>query len=311
VTEQQSRTIPDFVIAGAPRCATTFMWRYLRQHPQIYMPRDKEPTHFATDLDSGSYGDSLVFTRDSDYRALFADARPDQLTGEASTWYLYSKVAAERIKAANPGARILVNLRDPVEMVYSIHERRVFTGSEDLVDFREALAAEEDRRAGRRIPSGARIVKALFYRDVGRLGEQLERYLQQFGREAVHVTILDDLRADPEGAYQDVLRFLGVTLDFEAELDVANPAARRRSVGLHRTLKGIAAVPVVRQLLPQRFRTSLRRRLNAMNRTAITRPPLDPAVVRDLREEFRPDVIKLGEFLGRDFVSLWWSPRGE
>ena len=172
---------PDFLIVGAPRCGTTFMYRYLNEHPQIYMSPTKEPQHFATDLDSGSYLDSVSFLRDRDaYKALFAGARADQLAGEASTWHLYSQEAAANIKVANPDARIIIMLRDPVEMLYSLHGRRLYGGSEDLRSFADALDAEADRRQGRRIPPRARNVQALLYRDVGRYSEQVKRYLDLF-----------------------------------------------------------------------------------------------------------------------------------
>src|SRR4029078_4797978 len=71
------RLLPDFLIVGAPRCGTTFMYEYLDQHPQIYMSPIKEPQHFATDLDSGSYLDSLSFMRDRQaYRSLLHRAPP-------------------------------------------------------------------------------------------------------------------------------------------------------------------------------------------------------------------------------------------
>lgn len=302
-----TRPLPDFLIVGAPRCGTTFMWRYLRQHPQVYMPRDKEPTFFATDLDSGSYQDSLAFMRDpAEYADLFAAARPDQLTGEASTWYLYSRSAAANIRAANPTARIIVHLRDPVEMLYSIHERRLYTGSEDLPSFEEALAAEADRRAGRRIPAQARNVSGLFYREVGRLGAQLERYLDEFGRDAVHVVVLEDLQADPARAYRETLAFLGLP-EFEPDLAVVNSAAGRRSTTLHRLVRSAGALPAVRRLVPQRLRTGTRRSLNRLNRRRTERAPLEPRIAAALRRELQDDVVRLGQLLGRDFVDLWWS----
>ena len=109
---------PDYLIVGAPRSGTTFMFDYLGEHSQIFNSARKEPNFFATDLDSGSYLDSLSFMRDRDqYRALFAGARADQLAGEASTWHIYSKHAASNIRSANPNARIIIMLRHPVEML--------------------------------------------------------------------------------------------------------------------------------------------------------------------------------------------------
>ncbi|MBA2377600.1 MAG: sulfotransferase, partial [Rubrobacter sp.] len=217
---------PDFFIVGAPRCGTTFMYEYLSRHPQIFMSPAKEPQYFATDLDSGSYLDSLTFLRDRNrYLSLFEGAQPGQLTGEGSTWYLYSREAARNIKAANAEARIIIMLRDPVEMLYSLHGRRVYGGSEDLLNFGDALAAEEDRKRGLRMPARARNIQALFYRDVGRYTEQVQRYLDTFGQEQVQVIIFEEFRADPATAYRETLEFLGVDPTVVPDFEVVNAGA--------------------------------------------------------------------------------------
>ena len=252
---QTTRPLPDFLIVGAPRCGTTFMYEYLDQHPQIYMSPVKEPQHFATDLDSGSYLDLLSFMRGRQtYRALFDGAKPDQLTGEASTWHLYSKAAAKNIKAANPDARIIIMLRDPVEMLYSLHGRRHYGGSEDLADFAQALAAEADRKQGRHISPKARNVTALFYRDVGRYHDQVKRYLDVFGRDRVHIIIFEDFRADPAGAYRETLEFLGVDPTFEPNFNVVNASAARRSWRLQQLLLSPHVIRAARIVFPRRVR---------------------------------------------------------
>ncbi|MBA2556652.1 MAG: hypothetical protein H0V12_04785, partial [Chloroflexi bacterium] len=144
---------PDFFIPGAPKSGTSSMYEYLRQHPEIYLPSLKEPRHFCPDQDSGSDRDGLFFVRDRDeYLALYAGVRGEKRIGDASVQYLYSRVAAERIREFNPDARFIVMLRNPVHMAYSLHGQRLAGGGEDIEDFGEALEAEADRREGRRLP---------------------------------------------------------------------------------------------------------------------------------------------------------------
>src|ERR1700746_1159018 len=98
--------IPDFFIVGHPKSGTTALYEMLRRHPQIFMPELKEPRYFASDLPSRynprrsdvpakTYEDSL---------ALFDDAAPDQIAGEASPVYIWSQTAAANIAAAKPDA---------------------------------------------------------------------------------------------------------------------------------------------------------------------------------------------------------------
>ncbi len=300
------RRFPDFFIVGAPRCGTTFMYHYLRQHPSIFMPDSKEPNHFCTDLDSGSYLDSLSFLRDEDaYLSLFQDAQPHQLTGEASTWYLYSKVAAANINSANPESRAIIMLRHPVEMLYSLHGRRVYGGSEDLERFEDALAAEEDRKQGRRMPPRVRNVTALFYRDVGRYTDQVARYLDAFGKDRVHVVIFEEFRGDPAQAYRETVRFLGADEGFLPEFAVVNASSARRSWRIQQALLSPTAVKAARFVLPVRVRPYVGRAWDRINTRGERRPPLDPRVRAQLWEELRPDVRRLSELVERDLIELW------
>lgn len=306
------RPLPDFAIVGAPRTGTTFMYEYLAAHPRVFMSPVKEPNFFDTDLDSGSYLDSLSFMRDLErYRALYDGAKPDQLTGEASTWYLFSRDAAANLHAANPRAKAIAMLRDPVEMLHSLHERRMYGGSEELPDFADALAAEADRAAGRRIPPRARNVKALQYRAVGRYAEQLQRYFDLFGRDAVHVIVFDDFRADPAAAYRGVLDFLGLPQSDLPQLRVVNAAAERRSWRLQQALLSPRMIRLARIVFPPPVRPHVGRAWDRLNSRGRKRAPLDPQVAARLREDLRPDVEQLSEMLGRDLSALWWptSPR--
>src|SRR5260370_118878 len=84
---------PDFFIVGAPRCGTTALYSYLRQHPDVFLPEYKEPHYFNTDMESGGA------IRDQEkYLALFAPAKDKKRIGEASVYYLSSEIAPPTIK---------------------------------------------------------------------------------------------------------------------------------------------------------------------------------------------------------------------
>ena len=300
---------PDFVIPGAPRSGTTFMHPYLAKHPAIYMSPIKEPNHFATDLDSGSYLDSMTFLRDrARYLALYDKARAGQLTGEASTWYLFSRDAAANLHASNPQTRAVIMLRDPVTMLHSLHLRRLYGGSEDLASFEDALAAEDDRRAGRRIPVRARNVKSLIYRDVGRYAEQVERFLDQFGRDQVLILIFEEFRADPATAYRRTLEFLGVDPAFTPDFSVVNSGMARRSWRLQQLLLSPRVVRVARAVIPPRLRPAVGRTWDRINSRGQRPAPLDPDVARRLRADLQPDIDRLGRLIERDLSLVWPSP---
>lgn len=301
------RQFPDLYIVGAPRTGTTFMYEYLGDHPGVFMPERKEPNFFCSDLDSGSYLDSVSFIRDeARYLELFRDARPGQLTGEGSTWYLFSAAAAHRIHEVRPDARIIIMLRDPVEMMYSLHGRRRFGGTETL-GFADALEAEDDRRRGLRLPPRPRNVKALIYRDVAAYAEQVRRYFDQFGRDQVQVIIFDDFKADPAAAYRSTLEFLGLPPIARPSMSVVNAGTRRKSERFHRLLLTPWVIRMGRALVPPRVRPRIGPILDRFNASPDHREQLDASLRSRLVMEMRPDVARLGRLLGRDLESLWFG----
>jgi Sulfotransferase family len=295
--------MPDFLIAGAPKCGTTAMYEYLRQHPAVFMPFHKEPLYFGSDL-TRRYG---AMSRE-DYLRLFAPAEADQRVGEASAWYLYSKRAAMEIAEASPDARVVAMFRDPVDVMYAQHSQLLFSEQEDIEDFATALDAEEDRAAGRRLPRGPIRPENLLYRRVVRFAEQLERYLDVFGRDRVHVIVHDDLRADLAGEYRRLLEFLDVDPEFVPDFFPANENKRVRRRWLQRLIWN---PPLLRPLIPglRRFPAAhaLRARLLSLNSERIERPPMDPALRSRLREELRPEIESLGRLIRRD-LSAWTQP---
>jgi hypothetical protein len=293
---------PDFFIVGAPKSGTTALYEYLRQHPEVFMADPKEPNYFGTDLER------LRTPRISldQYLAYFTDAGDARRIGEASVRYLHSRTAATEIAEFAPEGQAIIMLRDPVEMMYSMHGELVFIGAEEIEDFAQALEAEEDRRGGLRIPPGANKPAALFYRESARFAEQVERYFAALGRERVLVIIYDDFRDDTLRAYRTVLRFLGVDEDFTPELRVVNPSKQPRS----RTLTRLIANPpawarrLAATTLPARQRKRLFRRALALNARTTPRRPMDPELRQQLKAEFAPEVQRLGALLGRD-LSAW------
>src|SRR5215472_18741131 len=107
---------PDFFIVGAPRCGTTAMGQFLSAHPDIFMAR-KEMHFFGRDLRFGR----RFYRRNLDaYLSEFTGAESRKRAGEASVWYLSSRTAAAEIKEFNPDSRIIIMLREPVEMMFSL-----------------------------------------------------------------------------------------------------------------------------------------------------------------------------------------------
>ena len=127
-------------------------------------------------------------------------------------------------------------LRNPIDMMYSMWSQFRYSGNEQIEDFEEALAAEMDRRAGRRIRRAAHCVTGLYYHEMARFSEQVRRYFDIFGRENVKVVIFDDFKADTAAVYRDVLEFLDIDAGFETSFDIVNPNKEVRLEWLQRMI---------------------------------------------------------------------------
>jgi GrpB-like predicted nucleotidyltransferase (UPF0157 family) len=279
---------PNFFIVGAPRCGTASMYAYLKQHPEIYVSVDKEPHFFGSDL---TLQPGTIREEDL-YLQLFAGAGGRPRLGEASVWYLSSKRAPYEIRAFSPGAKIVILLRSPPQMAYSLYSLYSRTGNEDLPTFEEALAAEPARRRGSRIPQGAYFSEGLLYTDAARYAEKVERYLEVFGRENVHCIVFDDFVRDTAAVYRGTLEFLGVDPGFQAELD-----PRRANQQVRMT-----AIRQLRQLPPELLSRIRFKEMKQHDRGP--GQPLREETAARLRELFAEDVARLGTLLGRD-LSLW------
>ena len=269
----------------------------------------KEMHFFGNDL---RFAPHFYRRAEREYLAEFAATHGQCRVGEASVWYLFSESAAAEIKAFNPAARILVLLREPVELMYSLFNFFRFDGNEPLATFPAALQAEADRRAGRRLGRQTYFAPGLVYRGVPRFTQQLQRYFKVFGRERVRVLLYEDLAANPAAVYREVLEFLGVDSRHTLpEFERVNPAKTVKSRALRAVLNDPAVrstLLTIRPALPRPFFYALHRVERLLNRfnSSVAKPPLlDPELKARLRREFAPEARQLGELIGRDLTH--WS----
>jgi hypothetical protein len=300
--------LPDFFIAGAPKCGTTALYSYLAEHPGIFMPEFKEPHYYSDDFSSPYYVRSAAA-----YRALFAQATKEQRIGEASVWYLFSEVAARRIQEENPEARLIVMLRRPVDLFQSLHNQMLASLYEDERDPEKAWLLQKIRRGGERIPRLCEEPRLLQYDAACQLGAQLERLLQVFPRSQVHTILFEDLVAAPRVTYEGVLRFLGLPSDHRRQFPRVNEAHQSRSTGLETLRRTIDRVLVTTPALAEILRWSaplkpLSRALRRLNQRKVQKAVLaEPFKIR-LAEHFRDDIEILERLLKRDLADWKRSP---
>lgn len=297
---------PNFFIVGAPKCGTTALSAYLAAHPNVYFSNPKEPHYFAADLPFFR----RAFADEKRYYDLFRDAGPEhKAIGEASVWYLYSRDAIPAIRDALPESRIVVMLRRPVDMVYSLHGQWLYTQNEDQEDFEAAWRLQAARSEGKSLPRHLRQPpQMLQYGDIGKYSGYIERLFSLFPRQQVRVILFDDLTSDPKSVYDSVLSFLQLPDDGRRKFPRVNVSkvsrfprltlwSRNAPASLSRILNANRAV--------RNLKYSAIRLIDKFNEKPQKRPPLPERFRQELNDYFLSDVQRLESIIERD-LSHWY-----
>lgn len=274
---EQARVLPEFLIIGAIKAATTWLNFQLQQCDRVFLP-GPEPHFFTREYHRGFDW----------YAEFFRDARPDQIVGEKTADYLADPHAAERIAAVLPETPLIAQLRDPVERAYSDYcmlFRRGTVGAniEDYLDPRRA----QFRR----------------FLDNGLYYQHLTRWQSLFPKEQMLVFLFEDVIERPGWTITAVGRHIGLSEDIlpEPMTDRVNDS---RAALLPLPVRRLLA-PVKELVAPLRGVPWFENLRSTMARQ-VDYPPLPPELKARLREYYANDVEALGKLIGRDVGS--WLP---
>ncbi len=193
------------------KSATTSLYTYLKQHPDVFMTSVKEPMFFnnynkKTDYIIKGRKPNKVTTL-KQYYNLFNAAKNEIAIGEASPAYMSDKNCPSIIKQHLPDIKIIAILRQPVKRAYSnyLHARR--SGRETISNFEEAFNEEEVRMKKNWSP-------LYYYKSTGLYYKQLSRYYDLIPKENIHIILFEDIIKSPEAVSKEIFRFLNIDDSF-------------------------------------------------------------------------------------------------
>ncbi|MDH3718046.1 MAG: sulfotransferase domain-containing protein [Planctomycetota bacterium] len=273
--------LPNFLYIGTSKAGSTWIYHVLAQHSRVFIAPCKGAYFFDNHFQNG-----LEW-----YHDFFRRAGDEPVIGEISHSYLHSPDAAERIAQIMPAAKLMVCLRDPVQRAFSDYLDSVKNGR-FAGTFTEALQTNA----------------SLLER--GAYATHLARYLEDFGREQIHAAMFDDLQADPQKFADDLFAFLQVepyrlTATMRQKM---MPAARPRLRWFNRLAKRVARGCERVGLSQVRGRAKRSRWLrDLLYRPYATSelPRMDDQIQRDLKEQFRDEVLRVDELLGTNCFQRW------
>lgn len=284
---------PNLFIVGAAKSGTSSLATYLAQHPDIFVSGIKEPAYYVKDAGYDDWGE---------YLSLFA-GRKELVLCDASTGYLYENTTAKDIALNHPGARILIMLRNPIDMAFSYWQYMQVDGNESCA-FLESIS--DKQREIRRTDKFKHACKnwwcSYLYLERAMYFRQVKRYIDTFGRENVQIHIFEEFIKDPKETLQSILMFLGLPLydDFNTDR-IENTGGKIRSKFL-RDLVYHKEYAVLRKIFPPKLREQIRFFVRDINRQAVKEKITDSTRL-ELKNLFSDDVGALKELINSDILS--------
>jgi len=294
--------LPTFIIAGAPKCGTTALWMYLKEHPEVYMTNPiKEPRFFsdargelekaalgAGPIRSGTFHKGLKW-----YESLFTASSDKPVRGEGSTQYFSVESSPKLIKSFLPDVKLIFLLRDPSERVYSHYW--------------------QEYKLGLKFPTFANMVKSNHprlehYCHVSCYKTHLKRYYDVFSNSHILVLLDVDLRKKPLETIQKAYEFVGVDTEFVPSClgTRFNKQMKPRLRLLQRMITNISASRLS-DIFPDGSRPCLRwvtRSIRHMNLLPNEVPPLPKEIRAQLRDRFLDDIAYVEELQKCD-LNAW------
>ncbi len=294
---------PNFLVVGTARAGTTALHNYLKQHQQIFLPEQKEPCFYCFADEELRYKKGKFAFSITDYKKynrLFKKAKPEQVTGEISTPYLYlHNQTINNIKKYHPQSetlKIIIILRNPIERAYSQYLWKVRDGREEL-SFENALKHEKKRME-------ENYSFDYFYSHRGLYYEQVKNYLENFN--FVKVILFEDFKFNFEKTMMDICNFLGVDKNFEfirKHNFNSSSFPRFGTLGKMITVESKIKFKLLR-LIPEETRLGIKEHFNRWNMSTKFPLPISAATKVYLHEYYKEDIAKLQTLTGID-LSMW------
>jgi hypothetical protein len=277
---------PNFIGLGGQKCASTWLYEVLRDHPDVYVSTPKEIDFFSSCYENGSQW----------YERSFAAAHGKRAVGEISPSYLPDCDAPARACEYNPAFRLVVSLRDPVERAYSNHLHEIRLG----------------HYAGEDLSFEAGLANNPMYLEQSRYAKHLARWLRYFPRGQLLVVLQEEIASYPDREARRLYEFLGI----DAQHVPASVAARSNDSYLPRSRSGERLIRAVgnatrslglSRLVELMRRAGLIAAIHRGSRLQIREivPPMRSSTREDLYRLFGNECIELAGMIGRE--SLPWK----
>lgn len=289
------------MLVGAPKAGTTSLYRYAAQHRAITAHEQRECSYFFSDDEYKQGYDACL------NKYFPPQAQPPAVFLAKHVFTMYRPEAVSRLKTHNPETHVFALLRDPIKRAYSSFWYSRRRGWDPAGSFEKAIEWETRCQAH---DEAWLTDRDRMHMRVGIYHPHIERLIETFGQDRVHVLLTDDLARDAVGLCRAIYEAVGIDSTFTPDLTREhNPAAAARSQTVARTVAGVlkSKNPVkrtIRKFIPHALARKTRHALLSINEKPFTPPPMHDNTRRQLADYFTPHNEKLAQLIGRD-LSVW------
>ena len=300
----QNVKLPDFFIVGAAKSGTTSLAKYLAEHPDIYIPPEKELHFFAFAGEKPIYYNEhilgpVLITDFDEYCKYFENVETNKILGEASVTYLYKSLVDKVLmnissiyKEKKSDLKILIILRNPVDRAFSQYTTRLF--QRENLPFLEACNKWSERNKNNWSIAYDYIGFSLYY-------EAVKKYMENF--KFVKVFLYEDLKDKPLETIQEAYEFLGIDaeyipLNIGKKYNVSKVPKNKLYWNAYSFFVSKNPLkPIAKKVLPNKLIDIIKEKVDTK---LFYKPKLDKISKRNLQDFFREDILKLQELIGRD-----------
>ncbi|MBC8120512.1 MAG: sulfotransferase domain-containing protein [Gemmatimonadaceae bacterium] len=289
------------IIGGTTKAATTSLFAYLKEHPQVCGANIKETRFF---LDSDYPLPSKYRLEDglAKYEEFFCECQDTRVRLEATPDYLYSSVTPKSLQDSLPAVKLVFILREPTSRIISW-----YTFAQQIGQLSQDITLDEyvNQQLQNDSPKTKQHLRAL---EQGRYYTYLRPYLEVFGKENIHIILYEDLSKDPASVLDALCKFVGIDSKFYTGYDfkVFNSTQAMKNPGLHQMYTRVRFK--MRNFVHNQagIRTALRTMRAAfeplylrLNAQPLEKPEFSPAVKAMLNDYYKQENQALSELLGR------------
>lgn len=294
------KLLPHFLIIGAPKCGTTALHNYLSQHPDVSMS-PKEIHFFGQDLGYKVERPSLPY-----YQSFF---KAGKTNGDASVWYLYSDSIYNELKDLGIKPKIIVLLRNPIEVCYALHSQNIIDANEDIADFSKALDLEEKRIQGNSLPKNVDPPRTVYYKQTADFLPRIQKLLAEVNEQSVFIGLQETFKKAPLDFMRKIESFLELPHFSGYNFEKVNENKKVKNQSIHQLIKkpGSFKTKVFRTLVPsKKARVWLVGKIYNANVEKANRNKLEDGLSEDLKKYFEPNLKALNKIITPD-IKHWWK----